>query len=260
MKLSVTVSVVSHGQTHMVENLLRDLAMISNCRLGGVDYVVVTHNIPQPSWSCPAALADCCRIIENPLPKGFGANHNAAFLECDTDWFAVVNPDIRLSGDVLTRLIARATPDDAILAPALIDPLAGRPTPNRGLLTPWEILRRRMPGWLPPYDPAWLPGAFLLIRSETFRRVGGFDERFYLYAEDVDLCARVRLAGGRLHYMPDVQVSHAAQRSSHIHWRYLRWHVQSLLRLWCSQSFWRYRSLLRKEASAARTPSNHRPR
>lgn len=244
----------------MVESLLRDLAGVSTCRSGSVDGVVVTHNLPQPDWHCPEAMTNCCRSIENQHPKGFGANHNAAFCQCDTEWFAVVNPDIRLSDDVFAQLIARATPEDAILAPALMDPQAGRAAPNRGLLTPWEVLRRRMPGWLPSDNPAWLPGAFLLIRSETFRRVGGFDERFYLYAEDVDLCARVRLAGGRLHFVPDVHVSHAAQRSSHVRWRYLRWHVTSLLRLWCNQSFWRYRALLRQEARAARAPSDQRLR
>ncbi|OYV35995.1 MAG: glycosyl transferase, partial [Thiomonas sp. 20-64-5] len=48
------------------------------------------------------------------------------------------------------------------------------------------------------------------------------------------------------------QVSHAAQRSSHVRWRYLRWHVASLLRLWTSGAFWRYSALLRKEARETR--------
>ncbi len=260
MKRSVTVSVVSHGQALMLTDLLQDLSQISSCRTSTVNRVVVTHNLPQPDWHCPVELNDCCHSIENRHPRGFAANHNAAFAWCDTEWFAVVNPDIRFSNDVFAQLIARAKPQDAILGPALLDPKSERAAPNRGLLTPWEILRRRMPDWQPAVDPVWLPGAFLLIRSEMFRRVGGFDERFYLYAEDFDLCARLRLAGGQLHFVQDISVRHAAQRHSHVQWRYLRWHVTSLLRLWCSPSIWRYRALLRSEARAASVPTDQRPR
>jgi GT2 family glycosyltransferase len=239
----------------MLRDLLEDLSQISFCRTRTVNRVVVMHNLQQPDWHCPAELNGCCRSIENHHPKGFAANHNTAFAGCDTEWFAVVNPDIRLNGDVFSALISHAKPHDAVLAPALIEPGKGAPANNRGLLTLPEIIRRRLPGWRPADDPAWLPGAFLLIRAQAFREVGGFDERYFLYAEDFDLCARLRLAGWALRYVPEVQVIHAAQRSSHVRWRYLLWHVHSLLRLWTSRAFWQYRALLRREARAA-----HRPR
>lgn len=243
----VTISVISHGQEKLLQELLHDLSL-SDC----IHQVVITHNLRAVDLFCPDVLSGRCLHLRNPSPKGFGANHNAAFFHCDTEWFAVVNPDIRMAGDVFVQLIAQAAPEDVLLVPALVNPRTGQVAPNRGLLTPWEVVRRRLPGWRPPAEPAWFPGAFLLIRATAFRQVGGFDGRFYLYAEDVDLCARLRLAGGRLRYVPHVQVSHAAQRSSHVRWRYLRWHVASLLRLWTSGAFWRYSALLRKEARETR--------
>ena len=252
----VTVSVISHGQEVLLQRLLGDLAAVEPRRVGRV---VVTHNLETADRSCPDALAGRCHVVVNPHPKGFGANHNAAFAYCDTDWFAVVNPDIRLPGAVFAQLMAQAAPEDAALAPALVDPHTGEIAPPRGLLTPWEVLRRRLPGWKPAVEPVWLPGAFLLFRAEAFRRSGGFDERYFLYAEDFDICARLRLAGWRLRYVPEVCVEHAAQRSSHVRWRYLRWHVASLLKLWTSRTFWRYRALLRREARAARRQAQ-RPR
>lgn len=241
----VTISIVSHGQERLLQGLLDDLAGPADC----VERLVITHNLAGAAdVSCPEAMSGRCWQIHNIQPKGFGANHNAAFTLCDTEWFAVVNPDIRLQSDVFAQLIAQAAPDDVVLAPALVDPESGRVAPNRDLLTPWEVLRRRLPGWQPPVVPVWLPGAFLLLRAEAFERVGGFDERFFLYAEDFDLCARLRLAGGRLRYVPQVRVSHAAQRSSHVRWRYLRWHATSLLRLWGGGAFWRYRAFLRGDA------------
>jgi len=247
------MSVVSHGQAEMVNQLLADLLDVDRGKHG---CLVVTDNTGNDAeLIVPREFCDCIELVRNSVPKSFASNHNAAFAYCDTEWFAVLNPDIRLQGDVFSRLIAQAGPKDAVLAPALLDPRTGGIAPNRGLLTPWEILRRRLPGWRPADDPAWLPGAFLLIRAQAFREVGGFDERYFLYAEDFDLCARLRLAGWTLRYVPEVQVIHAAQRSSHVRWRYLLWHVQSLLRLWTSRAFWQYRALLRREARAA-----HRPR
>lgn len=254
----VTVSMVSHGQEKLLCQLLNDLAEFAN---GSIGRLVITHNLTADTRDfCREALLDCSVQVENPQSRGFGANHNSAFTHCATEWFAVVNPDIRLQYDVFSRLIARASPADAVLAPALLDPRTRKVAPNRGLLTPWEIFRRRFRSWNPAGVPAWFPGAFLLIRADAFRRVGGFDERYFLYGEDFDLCARLRLAGWRLRYVPEVQVTHAAQRSSHVRWRYLRWHVQSLLRLWSSAVFWRYRALLRKDACETRACAADRRR
>ena len=237
----VTVSVVSHGQEALLRELLADIVRHASdtvCR------IVLTHNLPTTD---PALLAERALHLHNPTPKGFGANHNAAFQHCDTEWFAVVNPDIRFDHDVFLALLAHASPGDGVLAPALLDPRTGCIASNRGLLTPLEIVGRKVFGHKPPSRVVWLPGAFLLLRAETFRQIGGFDERFHLYAEDFDLCARLRLTGADLRYVADVRVTHAAQFSSHVRWRYLRWHVTSLLRLWLTSSFWKYRALLRQE-------------
>lgn len=242
----VTVSVVSHGQEALLREFIADVAQHAS---GSVCRIVLTHNLPTAD---AALLADRALHLHNPTPKGFGTNHNAAFRHCDTEWFAVVNPDIRFDHDVFQDLLAHASPDDTVLAPALLDPQTGSIAPNRGLLTPFEIVGRKIFGHKPPHRVVWLPGAFLLLRAEKFRQIGGFDERFHLYAEDFDLCARLRLAGANLHYVADVRATHAAQFSSHVRWRYLRWHVASLLRLWLTPSFWKYRALLRTEQRKAR--------
>jgi len=251
----VTVSVVSHGQERLLSLLLDDL-MEHASQL--VHRVVVTHNLPSNGVLCHAGVAaDFFCQIYNKKPKGFGENHNAAFLHCDTEWYAVVNPDIRLSSDIFRELIEKAMPDDVILGPALFDPERNATAKNRGLLTLFEILFRKFSSINLNEDIVWLPGAFLLIRSKAFFQVGGFDERFFLYVEDFDLSARMRLAGGNLRFVPETRVTHAAQRGSHSKWRYLRWHAMSLLRLWMSPSFWNYRALLQTQATRR---TNHRPR
>lgn len=90
----------------------------------------------------------------------------------------------------------------------------------------------------------------MLFRSQAFRAIGGFDaRRYFMYAEDFDICARLRLAGWEIQADEDVRVLHDAQHGSYRNWRYLRWHVCSLLKLWGSPSFWRYRQLLRNKTA-----------
>jgi GT2 family glycosyltransferase len=88
--------------------------------------------------------------------------------------------------------------------------------------------------------PAWIPGLFMLFRSDAYRQVEGFDERFFMYGEDFDICARLRLAGWKLQIAEQLQARHDARRASHRSKRHLYWHVTSLLKVWSSAAFWRY--------------------
>jgi hypothetical protein len=99
-------------------------------------------------------------------------------------------------------------------------------------LMPW---RRRI-----AIDYDWLAGMCLVMNSEAFGSVGGFDERYFLYCEDTDLCLRLQLAGWRLRHVPNVRVVHDARRASHRALRPFLWHVTSLLRLWTSSPYWSY--------------------
>ncbi len=244
----LTISIVSHGQQALILPLLHQLA-----RLCGplIDRVVLTVNIPEPDLLAGAPPDLPLLRLENPAPLGFGANNNQAFGHCRTPWFLVLNPDIRLDHDVLSPLLARAAPDAGLLAPRILEPGKPAPEQHRALLTPREILGRRKPGYAIPAAPDWIPGLFMLFRSEAYRRIGGFDERFFMYGEDFDICARLRLAGWRIQIAEDQQARHEAQRESHRRLRPLWWHVRSLLKVWGSRAFWRYRRLLAREAGGA---------
>ena len=85
--------------------------------------------------------------------------------------------------------------------------------------------------------PDWVGGMFMLFRRETFEQLGGFDPRYFLYYEDVDLCARLRLRGYEVALCPDAKVVHHAQRSSHRNFKYLTWHLASMLRFFASPPF-----------------------
>jgi GT2 family glycosyltransferase len=233
----ITVSIVSHGQLALILPLLDQLDAFSAPL---VDKVVLTVNIPEADlldgrrWSFPIER------IDNAQPKGFGANNNHAFRRCATPWFLVLNPDIRFDRDVLAPLLAQARTDAGLLTPRILEPGKATPEQHRRVLTPLEILRRRRPGYAVPSVPAWVPGLFMLFRAEAYAAVHGFDERFFMYGEDFDICARLALAGWRLQVGEDLLARHEAQRASRTSRRHLYWHVTSLLKVWSSAAFWRY--------------------
>ncbi len=233
----ITVSIVSHGQLGLIRPLLEQLERFC---LRSIEKVVLTVNVPEPDLL--EGFNSCLPIerIINSCPQGFGANHNAAFARCETDWFLVLNPDIRLDTDVLGMLVARVAPDAGLMTPRIVEPGKDEPEPHRALLTPAEILLRHRPGYHAPAYPAWVPGMFMLLRARAFEAIKGFDPRFFMYGEDFDLCARLRLADWKMVVAEDLRVRHEARRASRRHHRHFLWHAKSLLLVWTSSAFWRY--------------------
>lgn len=251
-----TLSVVSHGQGALVERLLADLARL---RPASLELVIVTRNLPEPPIAVPQDFAVPLRVIDNSHPKGFGANHNAAFGNCSSDWFVIVNPDIRLPTDPFPALFAAPRPGDGLVAPQVIEPDGGVADSARALPTPAQLAGRIAARALgraaaPAVRAEWYAGMFLAVRHRAYAEVGGFDEGFHLYCEDVDLCARLRLAGWGLAFAPQASVVHAARRASRGSPRHLGWHLASIARLWRSATYRSYRALLARERAATTRP------
>ena len=234
----ITVSIVSHGQLELIRPLL---AQLDRWSAASIAKVVLTINIPEADVLAGTQWGFPLERIDNVTPQGFGANHNLAFERCDTAWFLVLNPDIRFDRDVLTPLVARAAADSGLLTPRILEPGKSEPEQHRAIITPLEIFTRRRPGYVRPTVPAWIPGLFMLFRAEAYAAIGGFDERFFMYGEDFDICARTRLAGWKLQVGEELRALHDARRASHADFKHLFWHATSLLKVWSSRPFWRLR-------------------
>lgn len=247
----VTVSIVSHGHWDVVAPLLRQL---SDFCAGSIARVILTLNLPEPVEIDPD-LAFPVEVIENARPRGFGANHNTAFSHAAGEWFLVMNPDVRIDHDVIGTLLARAHARAGLLAPRIQEPGQDHPEPYRTLVTPAELIRRRKQDHTPPAFPSWIAGMFMLVRSAAYRQVRGFDERFFMYCEDVDLCVRLQLAGWRLQVATDRVIVHEAQRDSHSSFRALRWHLASFFKLWTSDAFWEFLELQKAWDRLTHSPS-----
>jgi GT2 family glycosyltransferase len=230
----VSISIVSHRHGALVHDLLRD---IERC-CGDVE-VLLTVNVEETLSFDATSFAFALRIIRNAKAKGFGANHNAAFAHAAGKYFCVLNPDIRLNTNPFPVLIG-ALVDEIIgvAAPRITSPSGETEDSARHFPTLWVIARKALTGAQhhdyeftnAPLRPDWVAGMFMLFRSEVFRRLKGFDERYFLYYEDVDLCLRLRRLGYEVLLEPGAEAQHDARRASRSSLRHLLWHVRSLAR------------------------------
>ena len=249
--MTVTVSIVIHGHSGLVQTLIRQIASLSVTQ---VKQLVITSNIPDASAINLESEFNTkdfqIVLIKNSTPLGFGANHNQAFKLCKTDYFCVLNPDIALKQDPFATLL-QAFNDLQVSCsyPIQIHSNGSALDSERELASPWSIVKRHLPfvgrrlrqqmaqaqtlGSKPAH---WVNGAFMLFRSDVFRQLGGFDERYFMYGEDVDICLRMQLAGYTL-ARANATVIHNTQRRTLHDMRHFAWHVRSLLRLWRSDSY-----------------------
>jgi N-acetylglucosaminyl-diphospho-decaprenol L-rhamnosyltransferase len=219
----------------MVSSLVESLLA---CPL--VSDVLVTINIPE---NITLPLDDRVIVIHNSELKGFSENHNIAFKKSSQPFFCVLNPDIQLQGDPFAALIKLMTETkSALVAPLVLEP-TGRVEDNfRRFPSLRSLFIKAFGGHNgsyavgvgdPVFCPDWAAGMFMLFNSLDFKRLKGFDERFYLYYEDVDICARIWKMNMKVMACPNVAVIHVARRHSHSDLRYMRWHLMSMMRyLW----------------------------
>jgi N-acetylglucosaminyl-diphospho-decaprenol L-rhamnosyltransferase len=221
-----------------------------------VDELVLTVN---PGGSPSSGSA---RVIENERTLGFGANINLGVAATTAPFVIASNSDIEVTPgavETLTRF-AEAHPRAGIAAPQLRYPdgrwqpsrrsfptIRGtlvRRTPLRRLLDPERRQRRHYLLDERPAEPIesdWFLGAFLFLRRELLEELGGFDERYHLYGDDIDLAWRARKAGWERWYVPEAIVVHHHQavtdrrfftRRTLWHWRsiarFVRKHPESL--------------------------------
>lgn len=243
--IDITISVVSHAQIDLIKNLLDDIN--EHCRASRVELVLTLNVNELLSFNLDGYFFPI-KIITNTIPLGFGANHNQAFKHASGQYFCVVNPDIRLSCNPFQQLMSCfSDPSFGVVAPVVRGVDGGMEDSARRFPSPLKILCKSFgkcqgADYLVaevPIFPDWVGGMCMLFPAAVFKKIGGFDQRYFLYYEDVDLCGRLMLAGYKSVVCPQATVVHHAQRSSHRNLKYLRWHLVSMVCFFLSSVYWR---------------------
>jgi GT2 family glycosyltransferase len=226
----VTVSIVSHGHGQMIVSLIEKLLGFPE-----IGAVIVTHNISEA-----IDLPDDPRVLRrwNRIPKGFGHNHNDAFCLCVDDFFCVLNPDIDFIENPFPALVSELVASGcAMIAPKVVDKRGCIEDSARRFPTVTGIVKKVLGvsddrhvelAEINPFHPECVAGMFMLFERKRFGELNGFDTRYFLYYEDMDICARIWKTGATVVLLTPVVVVHDAQRKSHRSFKFLRWHISSM--------------------------------
>ena len=229
----ICISIVSHGHAELLPGLIHSLK-----KNDLISQIILTINVPEvlPNISDPKLT-----IIKNDFPRGFGENHNNAFLNCNQDFFCVLNPDITIIGDLFPNLIEMFNIKNvAVVAPKVIDEYGIRQDNMRDYLYFYNIvthllLYRILRLKYNKYSstnivyPEWVAGMFMLFKSGIYKLVGGFDNNYYMYCEDMDICRRISKNKYKIIGSNTVFVVHSARRASRRNIQHFFWHLKSLI-------------------------------
>lgn len=211
------------------EYLARCVASVVAASAGlALDLLVVDNASRDGSAPAAAARTPQVRLIENPTNRGLSAGWNQGARAVDAPWILFLNPDAEIwQGDLGAFVKAgEARPDVAVLGPVIRNPdgtiyESGRVFPGvvqalghafLGPFAPGNPFTRayRQTSWnrTTEREVDWVSFAAMLIRRSAFEAVGGFDEAFWLYGEELDLCTRLRDAGWKVLATPELEVVH----------------------------------------------------
>jgi N-acetylglucosaminyl-diphospho-decaprenol L-rhamnosyltransferase len=225
----VTAVIVSFNTR---EHLLRCVASLKAHVTLPLQVVVVDNGSDDGSPAAVRAAHPAVQVIENRANLGFAAACNRGLREARAPYVLLLNSDAEVCAGSVEALAAilDARADVGIVGPRTVGHDGGPQVSFGPDLTPvseWRqrrlvrAVRERRPEAIREVEalcareqePAWVSGACLLARKPALDAVGGLDERFFLYEEDVDLCLRVRKAGWRILYTPGAVVMHHLGRS-----------------------------------------------
>ncbi len=218
----VTIVIVSYNSADVLGDCLASIDL----HAGGHPAIVVDNASSDASFEL-AQAAQFATALRADGNEGFSKANNRALRLVETEFALILNPDARLTSSTIPQLLAAADrhPEAAALGPRTVYE-DGRPQVSfgsdlsllteyrqrslvkgvkageAGVLEAWRIATQE------EREVDWISGSCMLLRMSGARAVGFFDERYFLYEEDADLCLRLRKAGGKVRFVPQAVVLH----------------------------------------------------
>lgn len=241
----ISITIVAYNDEEDVRNAVRSIMGCTAVTISKKLYIVDNSTKENGLQGLEKEYPEV--VYLNPGKNlGFGEGHNYVLPRLDSKFHAIVNPDIILTEDSLSILMDFIQEHNIGMAvPRLEDGEGKLQAAYRRELTVWDMaVRMFFPSHFKkrqwrhtmqdmdfgkPFFVPFAQGSFLVVRTELFRALGGFDSRYFMYMEDADLCRHVNQKSS-LWYCPDTAVIHKWERSSHKDWKLFRVHIASMVK------------------------------
>lgn len=243
--MALFISVVNHNHDEMISanDTLKNLAQKHT--------VIIKSNTEAKTCLQQYCQKSGIHLIQGSSFKGFGANNNevfkvakASFNMCNEDYFLVLNPDIEISLESISSLLTELqhTPADISAInlfrdkamteydnsirhyPKLLNPfktLLGLPRKD---IYNKELIKK-------PTNIDWAAGSFLLFKALAYEKLNGFDEKYFMYFEDADICTRANIKGYKVMYFPKIKAVHfASHQNRKLFSKHFIWYLSSQFR------------------------------
>ena len=249
----ISACIVSYNGFDEVCTAVRSI--LAQCK--GADLILYLVDNASPDGTGEKLAAEdfgpCVQAICLPENKGFGAGHNAVLPLLDSDYHFVINPDITLREPVIENICAWLDehPEAVMATPRMFFP-DGREQilPKRKPNVLGLLARQGVPGLKKfgdryamldedlskPTPIEFCTGSFFCIRTETFRKIGGFDEGYFMYVEDADITQKARREG-LVYFLPQFSACHAWRRAPGRQLRPFIQQLRSMGRYFCKWGF-----------------------
>lgn len=250
--MKLIIAIVSHGH---FDYICKNKSLIEISQVDNVE-IFIKDNLKEHRLK-QYAENNGITYITTGCQLGFGENNNFIFFSAkemlnvqEKDWFIILNPDVEISLSEFENLLDTLKHlSGQFFAPNLFKDPQFKVSENsirkfasyRDLLNPFKLQPINRPynkDDLKDLDVVeWASGAFLCVTFGAFESVGGFDEKYFMYYEDVDLCFRLNQKGVQLRYLKNVKAVHKGEyKNRSVFSKHFRWYLSSLFKFLNVQS------------------------
>jgi GT2 family glycosyltransferase len=250
MSEKLSVCIVAYHNYDDIEHALETMEKYTPAELNKTVYIVDNGNTPE--WK--KQNKDFLKFIERYTDVeyidthknlGFGKGHNTVLRLLESEYHCIMNPDILFKEDAFTKIITYMDNNQEVgmVIPNITDAKGNRQKVYRLELTVFDMFIRMFArkifskrfakhtmqdaDYSKPFQVPFGQGSFLVIRTDLFKKLKGFDDNFFMYVEDADLCKRVNCIS-KLMYYPGATVIHMWEQGSHKNKTLFKYHVNSM--------------------------------
>lgn len=251
MHVKLSICIVAYNNYKDIKNALSSLEKYTSPKLSKKIYIVdngtqISEKSAVENFKAYLSKIRDVEYINTGENLGFGKGHNQVLPIIESDYHAIINPDIIFCEDAFSEILKwmDANPEVGMTIPCIINEMGKKQEVYRRELTVFDMFNRMFLKELfkkrakkhtmqdmdfsKTFQVPFGQGSFLVIRSELFKKIGGFDDNFFMYVEDADLCKRVNQVS-KLMYYPGARVIHKWEKGSHKNRMLLKYHVQSMI-------------------------------